>query len=129
VQDPGTQTASAAGRRQERAPVGVADFWHRSSGEVQDHTDRVFSVFGDDVEVSMPAPASDGGSRGGAGKGEAASGHVMPLIWEQRQAETAAAEADCMAQNSAASRAFREDAAAASAGPAAFRSNALEGLD
>merc|ERR1719263_1938723 len=104
--EPEMQTAPAAGRRQERASVDVAEFCQRSSGRAVDHTDRVFSVLSDNVDVSLGGSAPTQAAERAAAKDEP----VMPLIWQNRQAETAAAEAECMEQNMRASRAFREDA-------------------
>jgi len=122
AQEPRAQTGLAADRRQERTPAHAADFCQRSSGEHQDHTDRVFSVLSDDVEVSMPSGGSRAAGQGAAPQA-ASDAHTMPLIWQNRQAETAAAESECMQQQT------RAMAAAGSASPAAFRSNQLEGLD
>jgi hypothetical protein len=124
VQEPARQMAPAAGRRQERAPVDVAGFCQRSSGQPEDHTERVFSVLSENVDVSLgfsePTQA--------AGKAAAKDEHVMPLMWQNRQAETARAEADCMEQNMRAAQQFREDADAPK-GVASFRSNGMDSLD
>jgi len=114
------------GRREERRPpMDVADFRDRSSGQQGDNADRQFAVLDQNAEVCSPngpldAPVSATGFNRAIGQGQAAAGDsVMPLIWEQRQAETAAAEAECMERNFAISRAAREEAPA----------NQLEGLD
>lgn len=124
TQEPATQTAPAAGRRQARGPVDVAGFRQSSTGQAEDYTERVFSVLGDDVDVSLGFSES----AQGAGKAAAKDESVMPLIWENRQAETARAEADCMEQNMRAAKQFREEADAPK-GVASFRSNGMDSLD
>jgi dynein assembly factor 1 len=124
-------TTSGQGRRQERPQLGVSDFCVRSSGEKQDLADRQFSVLDEGADIYNSSSSSTGKAATATGRrtapDAAADATVMPLVWEQRQAATLAAEAECMEQQR---RCLLEDAASGSASsPAAFRTNQLEGLD
>lgn len=125
--------ASAGGKRQERPTVNVADFRCRSSLQERDMADLQFSVLEGDSDVCSPAAAPVVNSVGNRAIGRAAADEcVVPLIWEQRRAETAAAEAACLDANFAAAELWSGTARAAGgsgSGPAAFRTNQLEGLD
>jgi len=132
VQQPRT-VAVEPSRRREKPPPTVADFRQANSGRECDGADRQFAVFGEDLVVptatdqSYSVPTS---SRGAAGRGHqgASAEPVMPLMWEARQKEVAAAERDALDMNFAASP--KPSARAVSCvQAAAFRSNELEGLD
>lgn len=126
--EPETMAATpASGRRQERPPVDVSSFRVSAVTTQLDNTDRQFSVLPDDVEVSLRG-SSDGHevpAKQGARQAAAQNTPVMPLIWEQRQAENIAAEATCLEQNFEIARRAMEDVSS----PAAFRSDDLTGLD
>lgn len=125
-----TATSSSAGRRQNRTAPDAADFRVRSTGAERDHCDTQFAAYGDDMtEASLYKPLSASGASGDTRSGgysstqqpAAANAPVMPLIWEQKQAENARAEAECMAMQNK----YSFDTSDA----ASFRNHDLGGLD
>lgn len=116
-------------RRREKAQATVADFRQASSGRECDGVDRQFAVFGEDLIVPTASLPSATNSRGASGRNPqgASAEPVMPLIWEARQKEVAAAEREALERNFAPAK--PSAAAISCVQAAAFRSNELEGLD
>jgi len=117
--------------RPERVQAVVSDFRVQRSGEDDDnHLDRLCAAFGDDAKVdtsdspdaSIAAPAASEKRRTQAQT--MADNTTVPIMWQERQAQVLAAEAECMEQQERVSAACREDR-----GPAMFRSNDFNGLD